>query len=139
MAAAPAAIPIKPNIAAIIATTRNITVQRSIVLNFQVIKYSLQKSQEPNAKSQIKSQHKVHNLVYKIHSCLELDFWFLYFSIQSIFCKNHTELLCTHRYLYITDNILPASGKKNSTVQSQFYNSIQTCFTASQGTIVVLV
>ena len=32
--AAPAAIPPKPNIAAIIATTRNINVQRNIALNF---------------------------------------------------------------------------------------------------------
>ena len=35
MEAAPAAIPVKPKMAAIIATTRNITVQRSIEKNFK--------------------------------------------------------------------------------------------------------
>jgi len=36
MPAAPAAIPPKPNIAAIIATTKNITVQRNIGLRFKM-------------------------------------------------------------------------------------------------------
>ncbi|MCW3081723.1 MAG: hypothetical protein JWR87_3153 [Segetibacter sp.] len=35
--AAPAAIPPKPNIAAIIATTRNITVQRNIIISFKLV------------------------------------------------------------------------------------------------------
>ncbi len=39
MDAAPAAIPVKPNIAAKIAITRNITVQRNIGLILKVIKY----------------------------------------------------------------------------------------------------
>ena len=37
--AAPAAIPPKPNIAAIIATTKNMTVQRNIINGFSYIKY----------------------------------------------------------------------------------------------------
>jgi hypothetical protein len=36
--AAPAAIPPKPNIAAIIATTKNMTVQRNIINDFSYIK-----------------------------------------------------------------------------------------------------
>jgi hypothetical protein len=41
MEAAPAAIPVKPKMAAMMATTRNMTVQRSIVMIFKVKKYFL--------------------------------------------------------------------------------------------------
>lgn len=37
MLSAPLAIPPKPNIAAIIATTRNITVQRNIIISFKLV------------------------------------------------------------------------------------------------------
>jgi hypothetical protein len=47
MEAAPTAIPVKPKMAAMMATTRNMTVQRSIVMIFKVKKYFLHRLSNP--------------------------------------------------------------------------------------------
>ena len=62
ISAAPAAIPPNPNIAAIIATTKNITVQRNIIISFKLVIHSLFK--KPYQKFLFHKKFKLQNKKY---------------------------------------------------------------------------
>ena len=95
MEAAPAAIPVNPNTAAIMATTRNMTVQRNITINFWLI-------------------NTFPSRTYRLCWCSLILTPLPVF--YPIICKNHTAGLFQLVIFNNNQITLPCSGKKNYSV-----------------------